>query len=819
MNPMYLGIDLGTTNSACALFDGEKSVVVRSAQGGNLTPSVVRVSPKGTIMVGQKAVKYLDKDPANTHKEFKRLMGTRQAFSFPSSGLEKTSEQLAAAVISALVADVSQQCDNRPARAIVTVPALFELPQSNATSEAARLAGLERVELLQEPVASALAAGWGDAASNETWLVYDLGGGTFDVSLLESREGLLRVVGHDGDNFLGGRDFDRAIVRWVTERIFESCGCRISMDNPEHKSAIGKLTLLAEEAKIALSTADEAMLCIEDIEIDDELIELEVPITRQDFELCCQHLVDQSISTCERLLEEKGLQVEQLSKVVMVGGPSMMPFIRDQVQQRLAPIASGHLDPMTLVAQGAAIYAATVGLDAFATSTASGADKAQGNKFWFQYPPMSSDLEPDVMGRLIEHHGVKPSSVQLTNTTNGFTTDQETLDDEGMFFTSVELAYRQSNRILVKAFSETGEPLPVEPSYLNIVHGLTISDPPLARSVSVALANGRVKTYFERGTPLPVKRTFIQKTVETLVNGDGANSLIIPIVQGEFDEARLCRKVGSLEIHGQELDAPLVSGASVEITLELDRGGKLTSQALVPAANKVFSGVAHLMVPLADYESLMVSIGDIRARVNALHTRMFRERDLNDADRFNQWQLLLEQANTDVQQLKAGDQDAGQRARRALNDLESEMIDYEVDSRFDELIDEAEDVFVTATSWVGSYGTSSENDVLNDTYQQVRQAIAKRKSRDLQRQIRKLKSLRNTAYYRSPGAWESTFRHYASRINDASDLKRANELVAQGHQAIQQKSDESLQRIIHEIAELLPEDVQERREAFNSGIK
>src|SRR3984893_199696 len=221
--PLYVGIDLGTSNSAAAVFDGEDLTIVRNGQGSVLTPSVVRIDGRGNVLVGARARRFLDIDPANTRSEFKRLMGTAHTLEFPASGVVRRPEELSAEVLKSLRQDVADQLGVAPQRAVISVPALFELHQTAATSEAARRAGFERVELIQEPVASAVAAGWTrgthTAASNGPWLVYDLGGGTFDVSLLETREGLLRVVGHDGDNFLGGRDFDRALVDLVLAKL------------------------------------------------------------------------------------------------------------------------------------------------------------------------------------------------------------------------------------------------------------------------------------------------------------------------------------------------------------------------------------------------------------------------------------------------------------------------------------------------------------------------------------------------------------------------------------------------------------------------
>ena len=157
--PLYVGIDLGTTNSAAAVFDGERVAVVRNAQGGTVTPSVVRIDKQGRITVGTRARRFLEQDALNTAAEFKRLMGTDKEIEFPTAGVKKKPQELSAEVLKALRQDIADQLGANIERAVISVPALFELPQSSATSDAARLAGFERVELLQEPIASALAAG------------------------------------------------------------------------------------------------------------------------------------------------------------------------------------------------------------------------------------------------------------------------------------------------------------------------------------------------------------------------------------------------------------------------------------------------------------------------------------------------------------------------------------------------------------------------------------------------------------------------------------------------------------------------------------
>src|SRR5262245_15139691 len=326
--PLYAGFDLGTSNSAAAIFDGERTQVIRNAQGGTVTPSVVRIDKQGRVTVGQRARRLLDQDPDNTATEFKRLMGTGKAIAFPAGSVTRKPEELSAEVLKALRSDVADQLGVQIARAVVSVPALFELPQSAATAEAARLAGFERVELLQEPIASALAAGWrADDDGGGTWLVYDLGGGTFDASLLETRDGLLRVVGHDGDNFLGGRDLDQAIVDWAIGELAGQ-GVKLTRSEPAHAPLLRKLKHAAEEAKLELGRAAETALALPGLELDGQSFDVDLALSRATLDRLALPLIDRSIAVCMRLLRTHGLETSQLSRIVLVGGPTAMPLLR-----------------------------------------------------------------------------------------------------------------------------------------------------------------------------------------------------------------------------------------------------------------------------------------------------------------------------------------------------------------------------------------------------------------------------------------------------------------------------------------------------------
>ncbi|MFN7974044.1 MAG: Hsp70 family protein [Acidobacteriota bacterium] len=812
--PQYVGIDLGTTNSACAVFDGEAITLVRSASG-TLTPSVVRIDARGRVTVGARARKFLETDPGNTRSEFKRLMGTKESIPFPAAGVAKKPEELASEVLRSLRSDVEEQLGFSPTRAVVAVPALFELPQSAATSEAARLAGFERIELLQEPVASALAAGWTSQDARGSWLVYDLGGGTFDASLLETREGLLRVVGHDGDNFLGGRDFDQAVVDWTLGELSRG-GIAVDRADPVHALGLRRLRLAAEEARIELSRQREVNLTLGDaFDIRGTPVDVDLVLDRSTLDALVLPLVERSIAVCQRLLTAHGLMPGTLTRVILVGGPTVTPIVKRRVSEALQAPAGDLLDPMILVAQGAAIYAATAGLDARPQQ----APKPGGVKVWLQYPAMTSDLTPHVVGRLVDPAAdakKRPACVVFRR--EGFQTAAP-LDEEGAFVGTIELLLRRQSIFAIEGRAADGTVIALDPASFSIVHGLTISDPPLSRTVGVARADDTVAIYFERGTPLPAKRRFTLHTVETVSRGDADSLLSIPIVQGEATRAHLCRLVGSLSIGGAGIQASIPAGSPVELTIEIDRGGRLSAQALVPAVSQVFEQAAQMIVPDVPLEALQSSFDAMRERLGKARAGALRYGQRASLERLAALERSLGDIGRDLEAAKGGDADALQKSRRNLIELDGILEEVELERKYPEIEDEARRSYAWASDWVSTHGSPADGKLLEDAWKSLESALADRQLPEVERQRRLILQLGNSAFYRDPRSWRWLFENAASRVDGATDLARANALVKQGYAAIQRGDDAALRRTVNELEPLLPADVEERRLGFNSGVR
>jgi molecular chaperone DnaK len=813
--PVYAGFDLGTTNSAAAVFDGERLQVIRNAAGGAITPSVVRLDRAGRITVGQRARRFLEEDPENTATEWKRVMGTGATIAFPAAGAQRRPEELSAELLKALRADVADQCGVAVERAVISVPALFELPQSAATSEAARLAGFARVELLQEPIASALAAGWrADDDGGAAWLVYDLGGGTFDASLLETRDGLLRVVGHDGDNFLGGRDFDWAIAEHLAARLAETSGVVLERRNPAHAAPLRLLRLAAEDAKIELSRTTSAQVALaRPLVVDGREVEVELTLDRATVEALSRPLIARSLAVCQRLLSSHGLEPGRLARVVLVGGPTLAPGLRAAVAAGLdAAIAEG-LDPMTLVAQGAALYAATAGLDGRAAPAA----PTGGTKVWLQYPPVSADLSPHVIGRFVG--GAAPAAVHLERADGRWRGPEATVGPDGGFVTTAELVPRVASTFALCARAADGRAVAVDPPSLTIVAGLTISDPPLSRTIGVALASDVVQVYFERGAPLPTRRTFTHATVETLVAGDPASALRIPIVQGEFEQAHLCRLVGAIELSGANLTKSLPVGAAVEVTIELDRAGCLSARAFVPSLDTVFEHVAHLLVPDAGPAALDATLADQRRHLMAVRTDAFRHGLRALIDKLGAVEALLSTAERDIDAAHGGDADAAQKARRTLLEVDAILAEADLARSWPELEREALEAAVFATHAVGHFGADAERRLLDDTLAALDRARRERDLAELGRQLRLVRRLTASALARDPEIWNHRLDELASSLHEATDLPRAQRLVTEGRAAAAAGDAAGVRRAVKALWDLMPVDHATRTQSFDSGVR
>ncbi len=378
-----IGIDLGTTNSVVAVMESGDAVVIPTAEGGNTCPSIVAYNNKGERLVGQPAKRQAVVNPENTVYSVKRLIGRRiddpetertkamvpyeivagpqgdARIRIPVKNQTFSPQEISAVVLQKLKRDAEAYLGEPVTKAVITVPAYFNDSQRQATKDAGQIAGLDVVRIVNEPTAAALAYGL-DKKDQETILVFDLGGGTFDVSLLEVGDGVVEVKSTNGDTHLGGDDWDERIVDWLISEFKKEQGIDLSKD----RQALQRLREAAEKAKIELSNTPQTDISLPFITADNTGPKhLQMTLTRAKFEQLTEDLVNRCRQPVEQALKDAGLQAKDINEVVLVGGSTRMPMIQEFVQKLTGKAPNRSVNPDEVVALGAALQAGVISGD------------------------------------------------------------------------------------------------------------------------------------------------------------------------------------------------------------------------------------------------------------------------------------------------------------------------------------------------------------------------------------------------------------------------------------------------------------------------
>lgn len=376
-----VGIDLGTTNSAVAAMEGGQPTIVTNAEGQRTTPSVVAYTKSGDRLVGQIAKRQAVVNPENTFFSVKRFIGRKMnevdeeskqvsykvvkdevgnvKLECPATGKLFAPEEISAQVLRKLVDDASKFLNDKVTKAVVTVPAYFNDSQRTATKDAGRIAGLDVLRIINEPTAASLAYGF-EKKNNETILVFDLGGGTFDVSVLEVGDGVFEVLSTSGDTHLGGDDFDKRIVDWLADNFRKEEGIDLLKD----KQALQRLTESAEKAKIELSSLTQTNISLPFVTATaDGPKHIDTTLTRAKFEDLCSDLLDRLKTPVQTALDDARLSIKEIDEVILVGGSTRIPAVQDLVRKMTGKAPNVTVNPDEVVALGAAVQAGVLAGD------------------------------------------------------------------------------------------------------------------------------------------------------------------------------------------------------------------------------------------------------------------------------------------------------------------------------------------------------------------------------------------------------------------------------------------------------------------------
>ncbi len=674
----YVGIDLGTTNSSICSFDGEKIQLYKSPEQHDVTPSAIFIDRRGNKYVGSRAYNSAAKNPDSAAVLFKRLMGTSTPVKLPAVNLTMTPEECSAEVLRALFGYLPEEIrGDGDTGTVITVPAAFNQMQKDSTMAAADAAGLGRVALMQEPVAAVMSV-MRQRKNDGVFVVYDLGGGTLDIAIAESIGGRVNLLAHGGIAMCGGRDFDRilfdnVVKPWLLENfdLPEDLAA-----HPQFKSLLRMATWAAEKAKIDLSQKEETVVSLPETELGvrdqaGEEIYIDITIDRKRYDALIAPKVEESIQSARETLEKAGLSPHDVERVVFVGGPTHYKPLRDKVAFELGVAPSTDVNPMTAVAEGAAVFAESIdwASQSRGRKSARGALSAGGAlDLSFNYIARTPEPKAKIVAKLSR----APAGVefQIDSLDTGWSSGRVALRDGA----SVELSLTKpgDNTFKVFVFDSNGAPVTLGEDKIVIARtAASIDAIPASHSIGVEARDkvgGRlVLDYLVReGDQLPKKGKKTFKAGESLKAGS-AGSIKFKLWEGEIsDPINDNRFIGMFEIKASDFDDGVITaGAELVCEYEVLDSGNIQLEVSVPSISGSFKSGRNYYSSQEGKIDYTNQAKNIQEQSEHALGRLEEMASKVDDTRLEQAREKLEQAGT----IKAGETDP-ETAKQAMDNVQ-----------------------------------------------------------------------------------------------------------------------------------------------------
>lgn len=598
----FVGIDLGTTNSAICSYDGSETRIWKSPQQNDVTPSVIYIDRRGNKQIGFNAYNMAPNSPDNSAMLFKRLIGTSTPVKLQAVNLTMTPEECSAEILKVLFGYMPEEIRNDPdTGTVITVPAAFNQMQKDATMQAASIAGLGKVALMQEPVAAVMSV-MRALNTDGMFLIYDLGGGTLDIAIAESIGGRVNLLAHGGIAMCGGRDFDRVLVDnivrpWLLENFDLPEDFSV---NPSFKSLLRLAIWATERAKIELSAREDSVISLSETEarvrdLNGNEIYLDIPLQRDAYDKLIAERVGESIESARETLNKAGLSPHDLERIVFVGGPTNYKPLRDKVAFELGIPGNTDVDPMTAVAEGASLFAESIDWSSQNRSrknTRGQISSGGGLALSFNYIARTPDVKAKIAVQLAGQ-AASGSEFQVDCVDTGWTSGRLPLKHGATI--DVTLTKTGDNIFKVFVFDSVGGPIALEQDKIVITRTAASVDAiPASHSVGIEVLEklgGRpVLDYLVRsGDSLPKKGKKIFKAAESLKAG-ASGSLNLKLWEGEIEDPITDnRPIGVLKISGSDFDDGVIfAGADLECEYEILDSGNINIEVSVPCIGGTF---------------------------------------------------------------------------------------------------------------------------------------------------------------------------------------------------------------------------------------
>ncbi len=830
---IQIGIDLGTTNSEVAVNNKGNIEIVKNIFNDEYTPSVFGIGKSKNKVVGKVAYERLYKDPSpeeflNNKGEIKRLMGTSETVNFPRTNEDMTPEQISSEILISLKEDVARKFKDTPnIGAVITVPAYFSVLQAEATKRAGSLAGFKHVVLLQEPIAAAMAYGFMNS-QNENWLVYDLGGGTFDVALISSKDGALSVLGHNGDNFLGGKNFDLEIVdKIILPEILKKYKIEdFNRGNKKYGTDFAKLKGQAEKAKIYLSQQEETTIEVENIKDDSgEEIYLNIPFTRKKFEALIKPFVDRTIELSKETIKEAGINHSSIAKIILVGGPTVIPYIQKRLESDLKIEVDKSSDPLTVVARGACIYGISQKIPKELLEKKELTDKSVMS-LHLNYDTLTSETEEMVVG-VVEN--LKDSDeeyyIQIQGE-GGFFNGTKQKVKGGKFKDVVTLERNKTNLFWIYLFDKKGNPVAIDTDSFSITHGLSVSGAPIAHSIGVGVARrnysgGKTTSlieqfdiYFERNSILPLKDTKSYRTTKKLVKGDKENALPIKVREGESTNPEQNEFLCDLKLTGENLPYDLPEGTEVEVTIMMNESREVTVEAFIPSIDLTFNARGTEYAEILD-------IAEMENQFNAQSERAEKLEKTCNPEEKSKLNNLIKSTGASLEAGKV-DEDEKRKADKELRELKNKLDQMEQVKELPQLKIEFNELTTSMIQIMNDFGDQKDKQIHTDQLSVLKtegyEAIENEDKILLSRVVEQLNDLKQKIIQSNPAWWLYQFKNMLQQDHQWISEKESQYYLQKGQRAIEAGDTEELQRCVRSLLLLLPVSEQTEAKSGMSGI-
>ena len=812
-NTINYGIDLGTTNSAIAKFTkGEVKVFTNPLDLGRMTlPSVVSFK-KDRRWVGNKAKEKLEKNSKDVFSIFKRKMGTSESYQVKCLGQSKTPIELSAEVLKELKTFVTS--GDKIESTVITIPASFDTIQSNATKEAGFQAGFKQVVLLQEPIAASLAYAnmtKEKELSDGQWLVYDLGGGTFDIALVKISDGEMKVLDHEGNNFLGGADFDQMLVEnfiiphLEKEGNFENLKEEMQSAKGKYNSSYHICLHKAEEAKIELSarTSTEIELILEDD--DGEELDTVLTITRSEFEDMIKPEIDGTIEMVKKIITRHSLVPEDLQFVLMIGGSTYIPFVRKRVSELVGANVNTDIDPTTAVAVGAAYYAGTKQID-FNTETKQKDNTRLNVKMAYQ--KATKEVEEFFAARFFgDTEGL---FYRIDREDGGFSTGMKPLEKQiGEELPLVESAY---NFFILTVYDNENNIVKTDAETIGINSGYAVSGQPLPFDISLEVDDydnpGRTKSelLFPKNTILPIKKTITRTLNRTIIKG-AEDSIIINVLEGSHLALPLANlSIGFMEINGKSIARDVSKGSDIEITLEMSESRDLTASAYLTMLDQEFKEVFNPKERHTSVEWLTTQVEEL---ADELESEINQAVSIEDFETAETLQKLQKEMDEVVESSNALVNDDVTDKRYQLEDKKRKIAQEIDNATKDKRIQQAKNTYFETKKkcieLINDYGNDYERKALNDVISQENSFLDSNNPMKTQEKSDELHSITVQVLWRKPEFLVAIFKDLvsdrSSRMNNQDQVKT---FIDAGKFSIQSENWERLAEVNHGLMNLLP---------------